>query len=122
MLCSCFQKATLPVDVPADKMPAGADQDKLLMVADISDRMSSSTEPTPTVLSCCKHPTESACLPADKLLCVDLGRWNMLVRVYMTSIHNKAVRLPVTRQRVQTPHMHLQTQQASKQELQAGVL
>ncbi len=121
MLCSCFQKATLPVDVPADRMPAAADQDKLLMVADISDRMSSPTE---------QHWLRSAA--ANKLMsqhvclltscCVWIWVAGTCLLVYMSSVHIKPICLTVARQRVQTPSMHLQTQQASKQELQAGIL
>lgn len=84
MLCSCFQKATLPVDVPADRMPAAADQDKLLMVADTSDRMSSSTEQYRLCSAAAKTLLSLhacllmdwcvwICLPADELVCVDLG-------------------------------------------------
>ncbi len=121
MLCSCFQKATLPVDVPADRMPAAADQDKLLMVADTSDRMSSSTEQYRLCSAAAKTLLSlHACLLMN--WCVWIWDTETCLLVYMSSTHNKATCLTVARQRVQTPRMHLQTQQASKQELQAGIL
>ena len=119
MLCSCFQKATLPVNVPADRMPAAADQDKLLMVADMSDWMSSSTE---------QHRLCSAAantlLSRHACLLMNAYVWDTHIRLlmYMSSIHIKAICLTMARQGGQTPGTQLQTQQASKQELQAGIL